>query len=286
MTGSEGMQKMLPEAYPKRKHPLHPLCARTAFSCNKLFLFIYALLFLFVGIILIAIGVLVELHRDRIEPVNNRLAVPTALLIVVGLVITFNSLCGMVGAILEKPILLKVFLVTTVICFLVQIAIGIIAFIYREQLPYMVSSQFMFAVRGYTKDGDVQVALDWLQNRYQCCGFSSYEDYQRENEDYSCSSSKPQACGVPKSCCIQRDGVTLPEDCGYGVTGNATMFDLINTEGCTDALIQWLMEHLDLVGAIALGFAIPQIFGILLSYYFLRKVKEYRVWFRVDNFRT
>lgn len=46
MTGSDGMQKMLPEAHSKRKHPLHPLCARTAFSCNKLVLFIYALLFL------------------------------------------------------------------------------------------------------------------------------------------------------------------------------------------------------------------------------------------------
>ncbi|XP_059163963.1 tetraspanin-33-like [Physella acuta] len=284
MAGSEGMQKMLPEAHQKRKHPLHPLCARTAFSCNKLFLFIYALLFLFVGIILIAIGVLVELHRDRIEPVNNRLAVPTALLIVVGLVITINALCGMVGTIMEKPFLLKLFLVTTVLCFLVQIAIGIIAFIYREQLPYAVSSEFMFAIKGYKKDPEIDVALDWLQTRYKCCGFRSYEDYQRENDEYRCTSDKAQPCGVPKSCCIQRPGVTLPEDCGFRITGNATISELIHREGCTDALIHWLMEHLDLVGAIALGFAIPQIFGILLSYYFLRKVKEYRVWYRVDNF--
>ncbi|KAK0051002.1 tetraspanin-15-like isoform X1 [Biomphalaria pfeifferi] len=287
MAGSEGMQKMLPETHPKRKHPLHPLCARTAFSCNKLFLFIYALLFLFVGIILIAIGVLVEFHRDRIEPVNNRLAVPTALLIVVGLLIAINALCGMIGTIMEKPLLLKIFLVVTVICFLAQIAIGIIAFIYREQLPYLVSSHFQFAIKGYTKDKDIQVAVDWLQTRYKCCGFSSYADYQKENEEFKCSSGTPQACGVPKSCCIQREGVFVPEGCGYDVALNATQYDMINTEGCTDALIQWLMEHLDLVGAIALGFAIPQIFGILLSYYFLRKVKEYRVWFRVDNnFRT
>lgn len=64
--------------------------------------------FQFVGIILIAIGVLVELHRDRIESVNNRLALPTALLIVVGVVIAINAMCGMVGSILENPLLLKV----------------------------------------------------------------------------------------------------------------------------------------------------------------------------------
>ncbi|XP_005092332.1 tetraspanin-15 [Aplysia californica] len=286
MAGADGMQKMLPEAHPKRKHPLHPLCARTAFSCNKLFLFIYALVFLFVGIILMAIGVLVEMHRDRIEPVNNRLAVPTAMLIAVGLIIAINALCGMVGTIMEKPCLLKVFLVTTVVCFLLQVTIGIIAFIYREQLPHMVSKEFMFAIKGYSKDGEIKTALDWLQTKYRCCGFSSYEDYENENPDYSCSSGKPEACGVPKSCCVQKAGMALPESCGYGVIGNATMFDLIYVEGCTGALLQWLMEHLDLVGAIALGFAIPQIFGILLAYYFLRKVKEYRVWYRVDNFRT
>uniref|UniRef100_A0A0B6ZWA6 Tetraspanin n=1 Tax=Arion vulgaris TaxID=1028688 RepID=A0A0B6ZWA6_9EUPU len=287
MAGAEGLQKMLPEAHPKRKHPLHPLCATTAFSCNKLFLFLYALVFLFVGIILAAIGVLVKLHRDSVEPVNNRLALPTTLLIIVGLLIAINALCGMVGTILEKPLLLKVFLVTTVLCFLLQVTIGIIAFVYREELPNVVSSQFMFAIRGYTEDKDIQTSLDWLQNKYECCGFNTYEDYQKENEDFMCQSGKPQACGVPQSCCKQKPGVTLPEGCGYGITKNSTMFEMINGEGCTDALIQWLMEHLDLVGAIALGFAIPQIFGILLSYYFLRKVKEYRVWYRVsDNFRT
>jgi hypothetical protein len=286
MAGAEGMQKMLPEAHPKRKHPLHPLCARTAFSCNKLFLFLYALLFLFVGIILTAIGVLVELHRDSIEPVNNRLAVPTALLIVVGLIIAVNALCGMVGAILEKPLLLKVFLVTTVLCFLLQVTIGIIAFVYREELPHVVSTEFMFAIRGYPNDEEIKTAMDWLQNTYQCCGFMSFKDYQNENKDFGCNSETSQTCRVPKSCCKQKPGVTLPEDCGYGIAGNTTVFDMVNVDGCTDALIQWLMEHLDLVGAIALGFAIPQIFGILLSYYFLRKVKEYRVWYRVDNFRA
>lgn len=62
----------------------------------------------FVGILLTAVGVLVELHRDRIEPVNNHLALPTALLIAVGLIIAINALCGMVGTILENPLLLKV----------------------------------------------------------------------------------------------------------------------------------------------------------------------------------
>ena len=55
-----------------------------------------------------ALGVLVELHRQRVSPVTGRLALPTALLILVGLAIALNALAGMVGSILEKPVLLKV----------------------------------------------------------------------------------------------------------------------------------------------------------------------------------
>ena len=47
MADSEGMQKMLPETdIANRKYARQPLCARTSYSCNKLFLFIYTLLFL------------------------------------------------------------------------------------------------------------------------------------------------------------------------------------------------------------------------------------------------
>ncbi|GFR77461.1 tetraspanin [Elysia marginata] len=84
-----------------------------------------------------AIGTLVELHRSRIEPINNRLAVPTALVIFVGLAIAVNALIGMIGTVMEKPCLLKMFLVVTVLCFLLQVAIGIIAFIFREEIQHV-----------------------------------------------------------------------------------------------------------------------------------------------------
>lgn len=60
------------------------------------------------GIILVAIGVLVELHRQQVADLNNQLSLPVALLIVVGLVIAANALCGMVGTLTENIILLKV----------------------------------------------------------------------------------------------------------------------------------------------------------------------------------
>ena len=39
--------------------------------------------------------------------------------------------------------------------------------------------------------------------QFKCCGFETYEDYSKKNADFSCVSDKPQACGVPYSCCKQ-----------------------------------------------------------------------------------
>ncbi|KAK7492836.1 hypothetical protein BaRGS_00015974, partial [Batillaria attramentaria] len=184
----------------------------------------------FVGIILMAIGVLVETHRQKIQSMNNQLALPVALLILVGLIIAVNALCGMVGTLTENITLLKVFLVITVISFLIQVAIGVIAFIYREEVPGIVSSQLMFAIEGYGESEGLTRAMDYLQNRYSCCGLTGYRDYSERNKDYLCSSSSPQACGVPSSCC--KNGVI----------------------------------------------------GILLVYFFIRRVGEYQMGYRVGQY--
>ena len=72
-----------------------------------------------------AIGTLVELHRSRIEPINNRLAVPTALVIFVGLAIAVNALVGMIGTVMEKPCLLKV--VRSYNCYLYNVELSTVA---------------------------------------------------------------------------------------------------------------------------------------------------------------
>ncbi|XP_041364559.1 tetraspanin-15-like [Gigantopelta aegis] len=283
---SEGMQKMLPEMKQKRKPFRGSYCSCAAHVCNKILLFIYTICYVIVGLVLMVVGVFVEIERQQIQSLDNRLALPVALLILVGLVIFITALCGCIGTVKENPTLLKVFLVVTVIVFLIQVTIGIIAFIYRQQVPEILSRELMFGVEGYTESSGVKTAMDYIQRQFKCCGFETYEDYSTKNADFSCVSDKPQACGVPQSCCKRTKGADFSESCGFGIIGNASVYTVINTEGCTDAFVRYLAEHLDCVGATALGFSIPQIFGFLLAYYFIRHVQNMRVWYRVDNYKA
>ncbi|CAI9728327.1 tetraspanin-15-like isoform X2 [Octopus vulgaris] len=90
------------------KHPCKPLCANTAYSCNKLWLFLYTLLYVFVGITLLIIGVWAEVERRKYGALNNLMSLPVALLLSVGLIIFINAILGLVGTFQEHVILLKV----------------------------------------------------------------------------------------------------------------------------------------------------------------------------------
>ncbi|KAL5018015.1 hypothetical protein ScPMuIL_003737 [Solemya velum] len=265
----------------KKKHPKKDVCIETDCSCNRLSLFVFTVIYLIVGLSLLVIGVWVEIYRRDYEILNNELALPVALLIFVGLFIAINSVCGIVGTISKTCVFLKIFLAVTVVAFFVQLAIGTIAYIHRQEIPNILSSQLMFAVKGYTQNSEIRQSMDALQINFKCCGFVSYSDYE-ENEIYSCESETSQKCGVPYSCCKPQGDVNPSVTCGYGVRWNSTIPERkIYLNGCTDEFVDWVYKNLDIVGATALGFALPQILGILLVYYFIRKVEDSLVLYRV-----
>ncbi|KAL4240578.1 protein localization to plasma membrane [Mactra antiquata] len=263
-------------------HPKKPLCACTAYSCNKLFLFLYSCLYVIVGAGCLLVGVWLEFQTKDLESINKFLFIPVIMLMSVGFVIMINSLFGIAGVIRESTCLLKFFLVITVLSFFTQVTIGVLAFLHRQKVPDLGSDDFMHIIKDYHINNHYKNHMDNLQVSFNCCGFESYMDYE-ENEIYNCGSTYIQQCGVPWSCCKKdaRSG-TLKLSCGHETRFNSTMpVEKIYTMGCTDTFISWLGWNLDFVGIVGLGSAIPQIVGILLAYFFVRQVCEMQMWYRV-----
>ncbi|CAE1172850.1 unnamed protein product [Acanthosepion pharaonis] len=146
------------------------------------------------------------------------------------------------------------------------------------------SSELKASIIEYDSNASVQKSMDRLQTAWQCCGFDSYQDYEFNNL-FKCSAKGERACGVPPSCCITIEGHFPKLSCGYNVRRNLTMdpqaSSYVYTEGCTPHLRSLLVLRLDIVGMVGLGSSIPQIIGFLLGYYFIRRVEEYHVWYRV-----
>ncbi|XP_021340617.1 tetraspanin-5-like, partial [Mizuhopecten yessoensis] len=167
MADDKNKHKLMDDEYGHRQYVPQPLCGRTTFSCNKLLLFLYQLLYLFVGLGLFVLGVFTELERQNHvlvtllfgvtfvlqfvglglfvlgvftelerqnhQHLNNSLSLPVALVMFVGLFIAINAVGGIYGTWKENSLLLKLFLSFTVIAFLVQVAIGVLAYIYKRK---------------------------------------------------------------------------------------------------------------------------------------------------------
>ncbi|XP_021353570.1 tetraspanin-33-like [Mizuhopecten yessoensis] len=127
--------------------------------------------------------------------------------------------------------------------------------------------------------------MDTLQSTFGCCGITSFRDYET-NPDFACTSGpSPEACGVPASCCTPQGLNDFGESmCGHGVRlNNTTPTGRVYVDGCINSFTFLLSSRLDLVGAFALGCAIPQVVGFLLTYYFIRRVEINRCWYTATN---
>ncbi|XP_052782373.1 tetraspanin-15-like [Mya arenaria] len=263
-------------------HPKRPLCACTAYSCNKLILFLLACIYVIVGAGLLIVGVWVTFQARDYEAVNHDLLLPALMMIGVGFLITTISLFGVAGVVRENNCLLIFYLVLTILAFLLQVGIGVLAFIHRQKVPDLGSEDFMYILSGYHDDGMYRRSMDNLQAGFQCCGFDSYSDYE-QNRQFDCGALGEQRCGVPWSCCKNLSQNKFRVDCGYKVRFNSSMpIGKVHTVGCTELYLSWLSWSLDFVGIIALGTCIPQIISILLAYFLIRQVREMKMWYRVE----
>ena len=61
-----------------------------------------------IGLILLGIGVLVEGIRKDYTSINDALTSPSILAIVVGIIIIITALCGIIGAVKENLVALKI----------------------------------------------------------------------------------------------------------------------------------------------------------------------------------
>jgi len=242
----------------------------TGYTCCRCMVVLYGVFFLLIGGIVLSVAVWVQGVKSDYQSINDLVTLPMILAIVAGIAMVVMSLCGIIGAVREHILLLKLFLGAIIIVFIIQVIVGILAFIYRERTHNTISEQMQFAVKGYRHNDEIQQAIDYLQQKYSCCGLTSPKDWD-DNPVYSCANGN---CGVPESCCREPQ-----KGCGNTVRFNSTrVADLrrrgINTPGCMWSFLVWVEGHLDAVGATTLGLAIPQILGIFLVFIFIQKVED------------
>ncbi|XP_064645104.1 tetraspanin-33-like [Lineus longissimus] len=242
---------------------------------------VFTVFLLVTGIILLALGIFVTTIQTNYDPISGHIHTPAVLVAVAGVVVLLTGLLGIVGAVRVISRVLKVFLCVLVLLFFFQVICGIIVFIHREKAVDMATKYVSFTVSSYGQDSDVTRRVNYIQQQLHCCGLNDYQDWQY-NIRYTCNRRLAKVCGVPASCCQPFHKYELEDNCGVGMRTNRTMTEasrFIYTTGCKPAFINWINNHLDAMGGAVLGFAIPQIFGLVCVYWMISMVSEKRTMY-------
>ncbi|NXR98214.1 TSN33 protein, partial [Oxylabes madagascariensis] len=213
-----------------------------------------------ISMVMVAVGLYARLLKHA-EAAMACLAVdPAILLIVVGVLTFLITFCGCVGSLRENICLLQVFSVCLTIIFLLQLAAGVLGFVFSDKV--------LGGVVGVM--GDPSPVLVDLG--------SPNLEYGMGNPNPECGMGNPNSeCGmeepkprIPPACPVPSPFALCPlcqavinTMCGHGMQarGYLEASAFIHTNGCIDKLVNWTHSNLFLLGGITLGLALPQVRG-------------------------
>ncbi|KAJ8262246.1 hypothetical protein GJAV_G00164250 [Gymnothorax javanicus] len=261
----------------------------------KYLLFTFNLIFWVISVVMVAIGIYARVMKHAEAALSYVSVDPAMLLLIAGVLMFFITFCGCVGSLRENICLLQTFCFCLIIIFLLQLAAGVLGFIFSDKALSKVSKLINRAIVHYRDDLDLQNLIDFGQKEFGCCGGVSYTDWTK-NMYFNCTpeNRSRERCSVPYSCCLQdKNEPVINTMCGQAAQeldfSQASAF--IHTSGCIDTLVNWIHSNLFLLGGIALGLAIPELVGMFLSQMLVNQIKDqielqaYNVRHRSDLWR-
>ncbi|XP_071953902.1 tetraspanin-33-like isoform X2 [Antedon mediterranea] len=254
----------------------------------RIILFLYDVGFWLIGVVILGVGIYAEIEKKDYQAVVDVLLTPTIFMIVVGSFMFILGFIGCIGALRENITLLRIFGITLAVVFALQLIGAILALAFRGQTQQLVKDGLQHSIRNYYNDPDIQFAVDAMQTNFECCGGADFNDWDG-NIYFMCTDSHRSAssCGVPYTCCVVPKDEMIPNtQCGNGiregVTNRLELQGKIYISGCVDAFSTWLEDNLALIAGVILGFALPQVAGIWMTFGFIQQIKDENLYAEAD----
>ncbi|XP_063167242.1 tetraspanin-15-like isoform X3 [Candoia aspera] len=230
------------------------------YYCVKFALSASSTLFSTAGLVIFCVGVYAEVERQKHRTLEGLFLAPAVILILLGITIFAVSFIGMVGSLRDNRTLLKTFFWVLLAIFITELLLLFVEIIFEKQMNAVFHSSIQDGIRHYYDDLDFKNILDYVQQKFSCCGGDEFRDWH-VNRYHSCNGSGPLACGVPYTCCIRKaPGEVINTLCGYR-TLNQERLELVNTihvRGCIHAVSFWFKDNFEATLGIVCSLFLPQ----------------------------
>uniref|UniRef100_A0A8C3SK32 Tetraspanin-15 n=1 Tax=Chelydra serpentina TaxID=8475 RepID=A0A8C3SK32_CHESE len=212
--------------------------------------------YLIIGLVILCIGVYAEVERQKHRTLEGIFLAPAVVLLLLGITMFAVSFIGMVGSLRDNRTLLKMTSknkLWILICLLLFQVLGITFSIFHSNIQE--------GIRHYYDDLDFKNILDFVQEKFSCCGGDEYKDWN-VNQYHSCNGSGPLACGVPYTCCIKKvPGEVINTLCGFKTLEKERLqlVDVIHVRGCIHAVGLWFKDNFEVTFGIVCSLLLPQV---------------------------
>ncbi|XP_032841072.1 tetraspanin-15 isoform X2 [Tyto alba] len=220
----------------------------------------YATLFSILGLVILCVGIYAEVERQKHKTLEGIFLAPAIILLLLGFTMFGVSFVGMVGSLRDNRTLLKTFFWVLLVIFLTELLLILIEIIFEKKMNAVFHSNIQEGIRHYYDDLDFKNILDFVQEKFSCCGGDEYRDWE-VNQYHSCNGSGPLACGVPYTCCIRKvPGEVINTLCGYKTLDKERLelLNIIHVRGCIHAVGLWLKDNFEATLGIVCSLLLPQ----------------------------
>ncbi|XP_058715305.1 tetraspanin-15-like [Poecile atricapillus] len=238
----------------------------------------YSTLFSILGLLILSVGIYAEVERQRHKSLEGIFLAPAVLLLLLGITVFLVSFLGMLGSLRDNRTLLRMFFWVLLLIFLTELLLILMEIIFENKMNEVFHSNIQEGIRHYYDDLDFKNILDFVQEKFSCCGGEEFRDWE-VNRYHWCNGSGALACGVPHSCCVRAaPGGVVNTLCGYRALDKERLelLGTIHVRGCIHAVGLWLKDNFQATLAIVCSLLLPQVLGLAMSWLHWQQLNEIR----------
>uniref|UniRef100_A0A8B9SQA2 Tetraspanin n=1 Tax=Anas platyrhynchos TaxID=8839 RepID=A0A8B9SQA2_ANAPL len=236
---------------------------------TKYFLFLFNLLFLILGAVILGFGIWILADKTSfiavLQTSSPSLKNGAYVLIGVGALTMLMGFLGCLGAVNEIRCLLALYFTCLMVILITQVAAGLVIYFQKEVLRDELSKVVGDLIVNYDPengDANLQDAWDYVQKQISCCGLNGAEDWE-DNKIIKNQSMPLYPCSCSVNVKTETTGFCKP-DSPQNSTASPDVWP-VHQQGCMDGVWKWLKDNLGIILGVCTGVAVIELLGMILS---------------------
>ncbi|XP_049807582.1 CD63 antigen-like [Schistocerca nitens] len=231
---------------------------RGSSACVKYLLFIFNLIFVITGVIILSVGAVIQGVYYKYEHfLDNRFFSAPALLIAVGTIVLIISFFGCCGAVKENHCMILTFSALLGVIFILELAAGIAGYVLEDAAVEVINKRMNDSMVHYRDSPEITIVWDSIQKEFSCCGTNNITDWGIIYKNGS----------LPDSCCASF--LHTQYSC------NVTMAEEHHIRSCHVAVQESVIANAVTLGGVGVGIAFIQLLGIILSCCLAKSIRKH-----------